>query len=94
MVPRGRWRLKAAWTCRRKSGGEEENEDEDEVVSAALVTGRTRFFGGGRDGRGRLASLSMTGSQRHFRQGEDQFGEEKTKTKILIWRGDILIRRN
>jgi hypothetical protein len=89
--------LKAAWTCRRKSGGEEEeeeNEDEDEVVSAALVTGRTRFFGGGRDGRGRLASLSMAGSQRHFRQGEEQFGEEKTKTKILVWRRDILIRRN
>lgn len=47
-----------------------EEEEEEEVVSAALVAGKTRFFGGRRDGRGRLASLSMAGSQRHFRQGE------------------------
>jgi hypothetical protein len=64
--------LKAAWTCRRKSGGEEDEEEED-VVSAALVTGRTRFLCGGADGTGRLASLSMTGSERHFRQGEGRF---------------------
>lgn len=77
MVPRERWRLKAAWTCWRKSGGEEDEEEKDEeeedVVSAELMTGRTRFLCGRADGTGRLASLSMTLSEQHFRQGEEQF---------------------
>lgn len=77
-VPRGRWRLKAAWTCRRKSGGEEEenDEDDDDDVSGFTI-GRTRFFDSGAGGTGRLASLSMAWSQRHFRSEEkDSLGSK------------------
>ena len=64
MIPRGRWRLKAAWTWWRKSGGEEEEEEEEEgVVSGGFTGGRIIFFAAG---TGRLASLSMVESQRHF----------------------------
>lgn len=36
-LPRGRWRLKAACTCRIKEGGE---EDEDEVFEVEVKEGR------------------------------------------------------
>lgn len=55
--------MKAAWTWWRKSGGEEEEEEEEGVVSGGFTGGRIMFFAAG---TGRLASLSMVESQRHF----------------------------
>lgn len=57
----GRWRLKAACRFRRSSGEEEEEDD------SWFKMGRTRLFGGLSGGTGRLASLSMAGSQLHLR---------------------------
>lgn len=62
-VLRGRWRLKAAWRWRRSSGEEEEEEDDDD--SWLKVEGTRLFVGLS----GRLASLSIGGSQLHLRFG-------------------------
>ncbi|KAK8646895.1 hypothetical protein V6N13_120662 [Hibiscus sabdariffa] len=88
-VPRDRCRLKAAWTSRMKPGGDEEDEVEDDV--SWLGIGRTRLADGG---SGSLASLSMGGSQRHFRSMEGKFWKkEGTKSEKGFFREEMAERR-
>lgn len=88
-MPRGRCRLKAAWTWRRKSDGEEDEEeedDDDDVVSGGFTVGMIRFFSDS-GGTGRLASPSMAGSQRHFYCSEEAGWGYTNKNKYIEMAG-------